>query len=196
MVEIQQDLLSVTLSTLRDGTDANAVQTQLKQAVDSALLVAKRQEKAGAMTVRTGDFNLTPRWSRDGKLTGWQGQAEVVLEGQDFARITAAAGAVQSLTVSQLSFGLSRLQRDNAERGAQNLAIEGFKARAAEIASSFGFSGFTLREVNVQANEQGGGPRPRMMAMEAKLAGSASPIPADAGNTSIVVNVTGSVQLK
>jgi predicted secreted protein len=196
VVEVPQDLLSVTLSTLREGSDANAVQTQLKQAVDAALVGLKRQEKAGAMEVRTGNFSLTPRWGRDGKSTGWQGQAEVILEGQDFARITAAAGIVQSLTVGQLSFSLSRAQRVKAERDAQELAIESFKARAGDIARGFGFSGFTLREVGVHANDHGGGPRPRAMTMDARAGSSASPVPADAGMMSIEVTVTGTVQLK
>jgi predicted secreted protein len=196
VVDVPQDLLSVTLSTLREGSDANAVQSQLKQAVDTALAELKPHEKVGAMEVRTGNFSLTPRWGRDGKSTGWQGQAEVALEGGDFARITAAVGNVRTLTVSQLSFGLGRAQRAKAERDAQDLAIEGFKSRAGEIARGFGFPGFTLREVSVQANEQGGGPRPRMMAMEARSGASASPVPADAGNTSIVVTVTGSIQLR
>ena len=191
-----QDLLSVTLSTMREGRDANAVQTQLKQAVDAALVEAKRQEKAGAMDVKTGGFSLTPTWGRDGKATGWQGQAEVVLEGDDFSRITATAGMIQTLTVSQLNFGLSRAKRDNAERDAQEKAINAFKSRAAEIANGFGFSGFSLREVSVNVSDQGHGPRPRMMAMEAKLGGQSSPLPVDAGNTAIVVNVSGSVQLK
>ncbi len=191
-----QDLLSVTLSTMREGRDANAVQTQLKQAVDAALVAAKRQEKAGAMDVKTGSFSLTPTWGRDGKATGWQGQAEVVLEGDDFSRITATAGMIQTLTVSQLNFGLSRAKRDNAERDAQEKAINAFKSRAAEIANGFGFSGFSLREVSVNVSDQGHGPRPRMMAMEAKLGGQSSPLPVDAGNTAIVVNVSGSVQLK
>lgn len=181
---------------MREGRDANAVQTQLKQAVDAALVEAKSQEKVGAMDVRTGAFSLTPTWSRDGKATGWQGQAEVVLEGNDFSRITATAGKIQTLTVSQLNFGLSRPQRDNAERAAQEKAINAFKSRAAEIANGFGFSGFSLREVSVNVNDQGNGPRPRMMAMEAKLGGQSSPLPVDAGNTAIVVNVSGSVQLK
>lgn len=196
VIEVQQDLMTVTLSTLREGSDANAVQTQLKQAVNAALLEAKPLEKAGAMEVRTGNFSLTPRWGRDGKSSGWQGQAEMVLEGQDFARITAVAGKVQTLTVNQLSFGLSRAQREKAERDAQALAIDGFKSRAREIAGGFGFSGFTLREVSVQANDQGGGPRPRMMTMEARAAPSGAPVPVDAGNASIVVTVTGTVQLK
>lgn len=195
-VEIQQDLLSVTLSTMREGRDANAVQTQLKQAVDAALVAAKAQEKAGAMDVKTGGFSLTPTWGRDGKATGWQGQAEVVLEGDDFSRITATAGLIQTLTVSQLTFGLSRAKRDHAERDAQEKAIDAFKSRAAEIANGFGFSGFSLREISVNVSDQGHGPRPRMMAMEAKLGGQSSPLPVDAGNTAIVVNVSGSVQLK
>ncbi len=196
VVEVQQDLMTVTVSTLREGSDANAVQTQLKQAVNAALLEAKPLEKSGAMEVRTGNFSLTPRWGRDGKSSGWQGQAEMVLEGQDFARITAVAGKVQTLTVNQLSFGLSRAQREKAERDAQALAIDGFNSRATEIAGRFGFSGFTLREVSVQANDQGGGPRPRMMTMEARAVPSGSPVPVDAGNASIVVTVTGTVQLK
>lgn len=196
VVEVQQDLLLVTLSTLREGSDANAVQSQLKQAVDAALVGLKQQEKAGAMEVRTGNFSLTPRWGRDGKSTGWQGQAEVVLEGPDFARITAAVGNVQALTVSQLSFSLSRAQRVKAEREAQGLAIVSFKARAGDIAREFGFSGFTLREISVQANDQGGGPRSRTMMMEAKTASSSSPVPAEAGNMSVEVTVAGAVQLK
>ena len=186
----------MTLSTMREGRDPNAVQIQLKQAVDAALAEAKRQEKAGAMDVRTGGFSLTPTWGRDGKATGWQGQAEVILEGDDFSRITATAGKIQTLTVSQLNFGLSRLQRDNAERDAQEKAINAFKSRAAEISKGFGFSGYSLREISVNVSDQGNGPRPRMMAMEAKLGGQASPLPVEAGNTAVVVNVSGSVQLK
>lgn len=195
-VEIQQDLLSVTLSTMREGRDANAVQTQLKQAVDAALIEAKSQEKVGAMDVSTGRFSLTPAWGKDGKTTGWQGQAELVLEGHDFARITATAGKIQTLTVSQLNFGLSQPQRDIAEREAQKKAIKAFQSRAAEIANGFGFSGFTLREVSINVSDQNNGPRPRMMAMDAKLGGQSSPLPVDAGNTAIVVSVSGSVQLK
>ena len=36
-VEVQQDLLSISMNTTRDGSDAGTVQTQLKQALDSAL---------------------------------------------------------------------------------------------------------------------------------------------------------------
>ena len=195
-VEASQDLLSMSLSTTRDGTDANAVQTQLKTALDAALTEAKKAVQPGQLDARTGNFSLYPRYGRDGKPAGWQGTAELILEGRDFARISSTAGKIQTLTISNVSFGLSRTQRTVVEREAQALAIQSFKVRASEIAQAFGFSGYTLREVSVNASDTGYTPRPRLMAMEAKSAMADAPVPVEAGKTLVVVNVSGAVQLK
>ncbi|SEK04007.1 Predicted secreted protein [Variovorax sp. OK605] len=194
-VEVQQDLLSMTLSTTRDATDAATVQTQLKTALDAALAEAKKTAQPGQLDVRTGNFSLSPRYTKDGKINGWQGSTELVLEGRDFPRITQAAGRVTTLTVGSVGFGLSREQRAKTETEAQNIAIENFKQKATELAKGFGFGGYTLREVSVNANDSG--PiRPRMMAAQAKSFSSDSAVPVEAGKTSVVVNVSGSVQLK
>ena len=195
-VDVQQDLLSISMSTTRDGTDAGTVQTQLKQALDTALALAKQTAQPGLMNVRTGNFSLYPRYGKDGKINGWQGSTELVMEGKDFPRITTAAGKIQSLSMSQVGFSLSREARAKVEGEAQTLAIESFKARASDIAKSFGFASYSLREVSVNANDQGYGPRPRMMAMNAKTEGSDSAIPVEAGKTTVLVNVAGSVQMK
>lgn len=195
-VEVQQDLLSITLTTTRDAADAAAVQTQLKTALDAALAEARKNAQPGQLDVRTGNFSLTPRYTRDGKINGWQGSAELVLEGKDFPRITQTAGRISTLNVGNIGFGLSREQRAKVEAEAQTIAIDNFKHKAGELAQGFGFSGYTLREVSVTAN-QNAPFRPRMMAMEAssKVASDA-PVPVEAGKTSVVVNVSGSVQLK
>ena len=195
-VEAPQDLLSIAMSTTRDGVDANVVQTQLKTALDVALAEAKKAAQPGQLDARTGSFSLYPRYGRDGKPIGWQGTAELILEGRDFARISSTAGKIQTLTVSNVSFGLSRTQRSVVEREAQALAIQSFKVRATEIAQAFGFSGYTLREINVNANDAGFTPRPRMMAMEAKSTMADAPVPIEAGKTLVLVNVSGAVQLK
>jgi predicted secreted protein len=148
------------------------------------------------MDVRTGNFSLYPRYGRDGKITAWQGSAELVLEGRDFARISATAGKIQTLTMGNVGFGLSREQRGKVEGEAQAQAIERFKAKAADIAKGFGFGGFTLREVSVNANDQGFVPRPRMMAMEARAVAADAPVPVEAGKSTVLVTVSGSVQLK
>lgn len=196
-VEVQQDWLTLTMNTTKEGADAATVQNQLKVALDTALAEAKKAAQPGQLDVRTGNFNLYPRYARDGKLSGWQGSTELVLEGKDFARISSTAGKIQTLTMGGAVFGLSREQRSKVEGDAQAIAIERFKAKASEIAKGFGFAGYTLREVAVNAHDQGGvPPRPRMMAMEAKAAMADAPVPVEAGKSAVAVTVSGSVQLK
>jgi len=195
-VEVVQDLLAMTLSATREGPDATAVQIQLKSALDAALAEARKQAVPGQMDVRTGQFSLYPRYSREGKISNWVGTAELVLEGRDFSRISATAGKIQALSVSQTQFSLSREQRERVEGEAQAQAIHRFKTRAAEIAKGFGFSGFSLREVAVNSNDQGGFPRPRMMAMEARGALADAPVPVEAGRATVQVTVSGSIQMR
>ena len=195
-VEVQQDVLSIRMNTTAGGTDANAVQTQLKQALDAALAVARPAVSNGQLDLRTGNFSLYPRYDKNGKINGWQGSTELVLEGRDFLRITTIAGKIQSLTISNVSFMLSREQRAKSETEAQTQAIERFKAKALEVSKGFGFAGYTLREVSVNTNDLGSQPRPRMMAMQAKSAEADAPISVEAGKSSVQVNVSGSVQMK
>ena len=195
-VEVQQDLLSISMNTTVSGADANVVQTQLKQALDTALTQAKQSALPGQMDVRTGNFSLYPRYAKEGKINGWQGTAELVLEGRDFPRITGTAGKIQTLTMGNVSFALSREQRVRVEGDAQALAIAQFKAKATEIAKNFGFTGYTLREVSVNTNEQGYTPRPRVMAMQAKSDMAEAAIPVEAGKSAVVVTVSGSVQMR
>jgi predicted secreted protein len=194
-VEVQQDMLTIAMSTTRDGSDSAAVQNQLRVALEAALTEARKTAQPGLMEVRTGNFSLYPRYAKDGKINGWRGTTEVLLEGRDFPRITAAAGKMQTLTLGQVGFALSREARDRVEGEAQAQAIASFKAKAAQVAKSFGFKSYTLREVSINANDQGQ-VRPRMMAMEARAVTSDAPIPVEAGSSTVLVNVTGSVQMK
>ena len=195
-VEVQQDLLSISMNTTASGADANAVQTQLKQALDAALAIARPAVLPGQLDLRTGNFSLYPRYDKNGKINGWQGNTELVLDGRDFTRITTTAGKIQSLTVGNVSFALSREQRSRIEAEAQTIAIDRFQAKALEVSKSFGFTGYTLREVSINANDQSSFPRPRAMAMQAKSADADSAVSVEAGKSTVLVNVSGSVQMR
>lgn len=195
-VEVQQDLLSMTLSTTRDAADATTVQNQLRVALEAALAEARKNAEAGQLDVRTGNFSLSPRYTREGKINGWQGTTELVLEGRDFARITQTAGRITTLSLGNIGFGLSREERRKVETRAQALAIDNFKQKAAELARGFGFGGYTLREVSVNANEQRYTPPPRVMAMQVRSDMTEAAVPVEAGKSAVVVSVSGSVQMK
>ena len=198
LVEVQQDLLTLSLSTTREGADAANVQADLRKAVDAALTEVKKTAQTGQMDVRSGDFNVHPRYGRDGKINGWQGRAELVLEGLDFPRITQAAARVPSMTIGNLQFGLSRELRGRVEGEAQSIAIERFKARASEIAKAFGFTGYTLREVSVSGEDSGYQPRMMAMAKQEMRGGAAdaAPVAVEPGKSVVQITVSGSVQAR
>ncbi len=196
VVEVSQDLLALTLNATREGPDAAAVQNQLSAVLDAALTEARKAAQPGQMDVRTGNFSLFPRYDKTNKITGWQGTAELVLEGRDFPRIAATGAKMANMVIANVGFGLSREQRAKVESEAQTQAINKFKTQASDISRNFGFSAYTLREVSVNSNDSQEG-RPRMMAM-AKGASSMSDaaIPVEAGKSTVVVNVSGSVQMR
>ena len=195
-VEVQQDILTINMSTTREAADANVVQTQLKTALETALGEAKKASSPGQLDVRTGNFSLYPRYTKDGKINGWQGTTELVLEGRDFAKISAAAGKIQTLTIGNVAFSLSREQRSKVEAEAQNTAIERFRAKAGDIAKSFGMGNYNVREVTVSAGDQGYPPRPRIAEMSLKMASADAAVPVEAGKSTVIVTVSGSVQLR
>ena len=194
-VEVQQDMLSIAMNTTASGAEANAVQAQLRQALDSALAIARSAVLPGQLNLRTGNFSIYPRYDNSSKINGWQGSVELVLDGRDFSRISSTAAKIQSLNISNVSFALSREQRTKVEAEAQAIAIDRFKVKALEVSKSFGFAGYTLREVSINANDQNFQPSPRI-AMLARAAESDAAVAVEAGKSTVMVNVNGSVQMR
>ncbi|MDB5820815.1 MAG: hypothetical protein JWQ11_4455 [Rhizobacter sp.] len=192
--EVDRDLMTVTFSTTREGTDAKAVQAQLKQALDAALVEARKAAVPGQLDVRSGNFSLYPRYATGGgSISGWQGTTQVVIEGHDMAAIASLSGRINTMTIGNLSYSLSREQKEKAEASVTAEAIGRYRAKAAEYAKQFGYAGYELREVSVSAESPQGGPTP-MYARMAK-ASSDAPLPVEAGKGTVIVQVNGSVTL-
>jgi predicted secreted protein len=194
-VEVTKDLLNVVLGTTREGQDAATVQTQLKQALDAALAEARKQAKPGQIDVQTGNFSLYPRYAPKGGINGWQGSAELVIEGKDMAGIGALTGRITTMTVARVSQGVSRELREKVEGELTAQAIARYRAKAAEYAKQFGYAGYVIREVNVGTSEPPGFvPMPMVRAKAMTMAADES-LPVEAGKAPISVYVSGSVQL-
>lgn len=193
--EVTQDLLSITLQATREGSQAAEVQTALKQAMEAALAEARKSAQAG-MDVRTGAFSVQPRYNSSGRINGWQGFAQLILEGTDVARITQTTGRLNQLNVINVSYGLSRALREQYESSLTSQAIARFKTRAAQIAADFGLKGYTLGDVSVSSTDPGFEPRPYLMkAMSARAEAADAPLPVEPGKGTLSVTVNGQVIL-
>jgi len=193
-VRLAPELITLSMSTVREGYAAQAVQSELQTALDAALTVVKADAAPALMAVRTGRFGLSPRYGRDGKISGWLGSAELVLEGSDFLRIAAAAGKVESMTVARVGFALSPQQRQRAQEQAQTQAIALFRQRAADIAKAFDAAGYTVDDVSLRYDDA---PTPmRSERLSVRAMSDIAAVPVEAGLTTVRVSASGSVRLK
>jgi predicted secreted protein len=193
--EIPQDVVDITLFYEQEASDPSALTSTLNQRADAALRQAKG---VSGVTARTGSFSIYPSTDRDGRISAWRGRTEVVLESHDFAAASKLAGQMASnMQVGNVQFSLSPEAQRAAEQKLTGEAIASFRQQASAGAQAFGYSSYSIREVNVGHN--GVMPRPMMM-MSARVMGAdakaAAPLPLEAGTSTVSVNVSGSVQMK
>ena len=199
-VEVVKDVLAITFSTSREGNDANAVQAQLKQALDAALAEAKKAARPGQVEVQTGNFSLYPRYvnassTKSPTISGWQGSAELIVEGRDMAAIGQLTGRITTMTIARVAYRLSRDANQRVEADIAAEAIAAFRAKAASYAKLFGYGGYAVREVTVATSEPQPGPVP-MMRMQASAAPSSEALSVEPGKALVTATVNGTVQMK
>lgn len=194
--EVAQDWLTVVVRATVDGQDATAVQNQLKAIVEQAMPALKAKAKPQVLEVRSGSFGVYPRHSEKGRLVGWQGQADLIVEGRDFAGVSQAAAQVPRMTVAQAGFSLSRQMRQQLEADVQSQAVQKFRQRAQQLAKDFGFSGYSLRQVSVGTVDRPSAMPAPMMARAAAADAQPAPIALEGGKEEVQITVNGSVQLR
>ena len=208
-VEVSKDWLTVVFSTAREGSDAASVQSQLRQALDTALAEARKVAKPGQVEVHTGAFSLYPRYAPvpakgsptggpggPGGVAGWQGSTELVVEGRDTQAIAQLAGRIQTLSIARVGFALSREAREKVEGEVAAQAIARFRSRADAVTRQFGFAGYTVREVALSSNEPQGGMVPLMRVQSSRAMAAEDALPVEAGKAVVSATVSGSVQMK
>ncbi|MGF6815367.1 putative secreted protein [Paraburkholderia atlantica] len=192
--EVPQDEVEITLFYEQEASEPSALTSTLNQRADAALQKARG---VAGVTARSGAFSIFPSTDRDGRISAWRGRTEVVLESRDFAAASKLAGQMASIMqVGNVRFSLSPEAQRAAEQRLSGEAIKSFREQAAASSQAFGFSGYSIREVNV--NHSGVMPRPMMM-MSARAMGAdaqSAPMPLEGGTSTVTVNVSGSVQMK
>ncbi|OLL33061.1 hypothetical protein BTH42_03730 [Burkholderia sp. SRS-W-2-2016] len=192
--EVPQDVVEITLFYEQEASDPSTLTATLNQRADAAMQKARG---VSGVTARSGAFSIFPSTDRDGRISAWRGRTEVVLESRDFAAASKLAAQMASIMqVGNVHFSLSPEAQRAAEQRITGDAIKSFREQAASSAQAFGFSGYSIREVNV--NHSGAMPRPVMM-MSARAMGAdakMAQMPLEGGTTTVTVNVSGSVQMK
>jgi predicted secreted protein len=191
VTEVPTDVVRMTLATEQEGAEPGAISSALSAKTQQVLNQAKRNS---AIQAESGGFIINPSTDRNGRISTWRGRSEIILQSRDFAAVSKLAGELSSqMQVQSINFSLSREAREAAEGKLTEQAVAAFREKAKNTTQLFGYSGYSIREVNV--SEAGSiTPMPRMFA-KAAMAMDSSPIPVEGGKAQVSVSVSGSVQM-
>ena len=198
--EVTRDVLGVTFSTTREGADAQTVQAALRQALEAALNEARKIARPGAVDVQTGNFALYPRYTTPAKggaatISGWQGSAELRVQGKDVAAIAQLSGRIATMSIARVGYSLSREAREQVEGDVAARAIAAWRSKANAMSQQFGYAGYSVREVSVGTNDSPQPPTPMLMRAARASSTTDESLPTEAGKEEVTATVTGSAQM-
>lgn len=175
------------------GTDPAEVARKVKALIADGLATARAQP---GVTVKSGGTHTWPIYAKGGRtIEGWRMRSELLLESRDAAALSAAVGKLQGgqLAIGGINFSPAPETRRQAEDDATLEAIESFNAKAARIAATLK-KPYRIRQLSV--NGAGHFPQPYPAARGvAMLAAEAAPMPVEAGESNVTVNVNGQIEL-
>jgi predicted secreted protein len=188
--EVAQDTVKITLAAeFSDATQA-AVAKALSAALDSVMKQAKGTPK---VKVSSGNYSVWPMNDKDGKISNWRGRGEILLESRDFAAASELAATLgDRMPIANLAFSVSPEARAEKEAALLARAAKAFQSRAQEVATAFGFTGYSIRNVDLSGAGAEYQPAGRMMSMAADKAS----VPLEGGTERVTVSMRGSIFLR
>lgn len=177
------------------GPSPAALAAEINRTIADALESAKRYP---AVEVRSAGHQSNPIYgsgrlgSGRAEIEGWRMRATLELESADLAALSDLIGQLQkTMAVADIGLSPSPTTRREAEDRALVEALKNFEARAKLAASTLGRN-YRLRELHVNTGSQ----RPPMPMVRAAMASAdAAPMPLQAGEGIVTVNISGSVEL-
>lgn len=191
---VRQDVVHLVMAKVLDGSDPQALHAQLTSAIEPAFKQAKAQQ---TLSVRTGAFRTSPIYGVDGKMTGWRGRAELVIESQDFQAATKMVSALSDqLVLSSIRFHLSEAQRKKQEADLILQAAQAFRERASLTAQAFGFQDFDIEKLELGATASSGSTPPMMLRAASSAAIPKADVVLEADHVPVSVQMSGTVVLR
>lgn len=191
--EVAQDTVKITLATEVSGDDQAAVTKALNAVLEQTMKDAKSNDQVKASS---GNYRVWPMSDRDGKISNWRGRGEILLESSDFAAGSEVASALADrMPVTNLAFSVSPQARAKQEQELLAQAAQAFRDRAQSLSQAMGFSGYTLREIDLSGAGAQYQPAPRMM-MASMDAAQKTSVPVEGGTEEITVSIRGSIFLQ
>ena len=183
------DLGQATMYFEANGTQTGELSKRVNQVISAALATAKSHS---AVKVKSGATQTYPVYAKNSRtIEGWRMRSDLLLESRDAAALSELVGKLQTtLAVGSLRFSPApdTLRKVDDESAIDALAV--FQEKAARYAAALKKQ-YRIVSINIGSNGVSPAPTERYVMMKAV----ADSMPVEAGESQIVVNVNGQIEL-
>ena len=193
--DVSNDEMHAVLYIEQSNKQPANLAAQINQLMNNALATAKKYSN---VKVTTGSQSSYPIYDNENrKLKEWRGRAEIRIESTNFQAASKLISELQqNFQTQSINFTVSENQRKKVESDLIIEASKNFQQRAQSLAQAWNKTGYDLVNINLNTNTQY--PSPMLMrAANAKF--SAESIAAQdvsGGESKVLVNANGTIQLK
>lgn len=192
--EVNNDEAVATLYTQQQAGNPQQLNQLIQQKLNTAFAIAK---KYPSVKISSGQQNTSPIYNQRQRITGWTTHAEIILKSTDLKSVSELLGILQDqLMLQSLQFQVSTQQRKQVENQLITEVSKIFQQRATIAQQAWHSSNHELVRFKILSNSQSTQPIIYQSAMGDAAATASAPTPMQAGQSQIIVEATGSVQLK
>ncbi|UTH74599.1 SIMPL domain-containing protein [Chromobacterium sp. IIBBL 290-4] len=193
--EVANDQISASLYVQQSNSQAAVLADKLNKITANGLAIGRNY---GKVQLSTGSYNTWPSYDKNGKISGWQGRAEINLKSRDFAQAAELIAKLQqTMLLEGVQFGVSDEARRAAEQSMIPEAIANLKQQAEVAAKALDKSVVDIRQLDI--GQQNHSFRPPVMMMKAAAAPAAESVSQpdlQPGQSQLQLQVSGKVELK
>ena len=189
---VDNDILIVLMNTDADKNSAREASESVNTHMKEALKICAQYPTVKAKTM---NYQTRPNYNKTRVITSWHASQQLRLESTDIDNLSKLVGTLQEqLTVGSMRFQVSTDKRKKAVEELTIKALEEFTVRARLVAKTMGASDYRLVNLNIGENSPTM-PYQRVYQAEAMSMGKDSAPAVQAGESRILVQVNGSIQL-
>ena len=172
------------------GPDPQAVAKEVNARIRNALELAAEFDKVKTQTASTGTWPVYGKNTRS--IEGWRMRTALSLESRDVTAMSELLGRMQSLlAIGQLNLIPAPETLLAAEDAATLAALKAFGNRAEMVAKALG-KHYRIKTLNIGTQRM---PPPVFRASAANMAMEAASAPIEAGQSDVVIQVNGTIEL-
>jgi predicted secreted protein len=189
--DVDNDTMVVSLYALEEGSKATELSRKVNQKINWALNNLKQYK---AIKVETESYSTNPVYNKS-QVIAWRVRQSIRLESKDMSLMSDVLGEMQQqLKLSGISFDVSREKREAKTQSLIDEALTAYNNRATQIAKKLNFQSYKI--VNINVSTSGSSPRYRQMNSRAMMSKMESAPAFAAGDKTLTVRISGSIELQ